>query len=156
MSQFSIATGTPSDRTCVLVKRSMAAITGSSSLEPVFMQVGVGDAVLVEPHEGGWWVGQVIHCEGGARCSANSFFQITDVDSGAVSTVNPNLVTGIVRKGYGDLPLASSEAHRPHKRLIRSSGNLAQSHHELETSIYGEDALTTCAYASRPPKIQQT
>ena len=45
----------------------MAAITGSSSLEPVFLQVGVGDAVLVEPHEGGWWVGQVIHCEGGAR-----------------------------------------------------------------------------------------
>ena len=37
----------------------MAAITGSSSLEPVFLQVGVGDAVLVEPHEGGWWVGQV-------------------------------------------------------------------------------------------------
>ena len=48
----------------------MAAITGSSSLEPVFLHVGVGDAVLVEPHEGGWWVGQVIHCEGGARCSA--------------------------------------------------------------------------------------
>lgn len=64
-------------------------ITGSSSLEPVFLQVGVGDAVLVEPHEGGWWVGQVIHCEGGARCSANSFFQITDVGSGAVRTVNP-------------------------------------------------------------------
>ena len=60
----------------------MAVITGSSSLEPVFLQVGVGDAVLVEPHEGGWWVGQVIHCEGGARCSANSFFQITDVDTG--------------------------------------------------------------------------
>ena len=79
----------------------MAAITGSSSLEPIFLQVGVGDAVLVEPRVGGWWVGQVIHCEGGARCSANSFFQITDVDSGAVRTVNPNLVTGIVRKGHG-------------------------------------------------------
>ena len=52
----------------------MAAITGSTSLEPVVLHVGVGDAVLVEAYEGGWWVGQVIHCEGGARCSANSFF----------------------------------------------------------------------------------
>ena len=118
--------------------RSMAAITGSSSLEPVFLQVGVGDAVLVEPHEGGWWVGQVIHCEGGARCSANSFFQITDVDSGAVRTVNPNLVTGIVRKGHGDLPLASSEAHRPRKQLTGSSGDRAQAHQEVEISIYGK------------------
>ena len=90
----------------------MAAITGSSSLEPVLLQVGVGDAVLVEPHEGGWWVGQVIHCEGGARCSANSFFQITDVDSGAVRTVNPNLVTGIVRKGHGEQPSGPFLDHR--------------------------------------------
>ena len=90
----------------------MPAITGSSSLEPVFLQVGVGDAVLVEPHEGGWRVGQVIHCEGGARCSANSFFQITDVDSGAVRSVNPNLVTGIVRKGHGEQPSGPFLDHR--------------------------------------------
>ncbi len=42
--------------------------------DPLFLQVQVGDAVLVEPHDGEWWVGQVIHCEGGARCQANSFF----------------------------------------------------------------------------------
>ena len=115
----------------------MAAITGSSSLEPVFLQVGVGDAVLVEPHEGGWWVGQVIHCEGGARCSANSFFQITDVDSGAVRTVNPNLVTGIVRKGHGELPLAASEAHRPRKVPIRASHARPQAHQEVELGFLG-------------------
>ena len=115
----------------------MAAITGSSSLEPVFLQVGVGDAVLVEPHEGGWWVGQVIHCEGGARCSANSFFQITDVDSGAVRTVNPNLVTGIVRKGYGELPLASSEAHRPRKATISASQGRPVAHREVELGFLG-------------------
>ena len=115
----------------------MAAITGSSSLEPVFLQVGVGDAVLVEPHEGGWWVGQVIHCEGGARCSANSFFQITDVDSGAVRTVNPNLVTGIVRKGHGELPFASSEAHRPRKAPIRSSHERPKAHREVELGFLG-------------------
>ena len=115
----------------------MAAITGSSSLEPVFLQVGVGDAVLVEPHEGGWWVGQVIHCEGGARCSANSFFQITDVDSGAVRTVNPNLVTGIVRKGHGELPLATSEAHRPRKAPITASKSRPQAHQEVELGFLG-------------------
>ena len=115
----------------------MAAITGSSSLEPVFLQVGVGDAVLVEPHEGGWWVGQVIHCEGGARCSANSFFQITDVDSGAVRTVNPNLVTGIVRKGHGELPLAASETYRPRKAPIRSSQSRPVANREVELGFLG-------------------
>ena len=115
----------------------MAAITGSSPIEPVFMQVDVGDAVLVEPSEGGWWVGQVIHCEGGARCSVNSFFQITDVDSGAVRTVNPNLVTGIVRKGHGYLPLASSEAHRLRKTLIRSSHQRPRAHREVELGFIG-------------------
>ena len=115
----------------------MAAITGSSSLEPAFLQVGVGDAVLVEPHEGGWWVGQVIHCEGGARCIANSFFQITDVDSGAVRTVNPNLVTGIVRKGNGELPLAASDAHRPRKSPIRSSQSSQVAHREVELGFLG-------------------
>ena len=117
----------------------MAVITGSSSLEPVFLQVGVGDAVLVEPHEGGWWVGQVIHCEGGARCSANSFFQITDVDTGAVRTVNPDLVTGIVRKGHSELPLASSHAHRhrPRKAPIRTSKSRLQAHQEVELGFLG-------------------
>ena len=115
----------------------MTAITGSSSLEPVFLQVGVGDAVLVEPHEGGWWVGQVIHCEGGARCSANSFFQISDVDTGAVRTVNPDLVTGILRKGHGELPLASSEAHRPRKAPIRTSKSRPQAHQEVGLGFLG-------------------
>lgn len=116
---------------------SMVAITGNSSLDPVFLQVGVGDAVLVEPHEGGWWVGQVIHCEGGARCSANSFFQITDVDTGAVRTVNPNLVTGIVRKGHGDMQLAGPEGHRPRKTPIRVSKATPMDHREVELGIIG-------------------
>ena len=90
----------------------MAAITGSSSLEPVFLQVGVGDAVLVEPHECGWRVGQVIHCEGGARCQANSFFQIADVDTGRIQTVNPNLVTGIVHKGHMEA-IDPTPSHKP-------------------------------------------
>ena len=33
-------------------------------------------------------------------------------------TVNPNLVTGNVRKGHGELLLAASAAHRPRKARI--------------------------------------
>ena len=116
----------------------MAGLTSNTPLLPAFLVVEVGDAVLVEPSEGNWWVGQVIHCEGGARCSANSFFQITDVDSGAVRTVNPNLVTGIVRKGHGELPLAASEAHRPRKAPIRASKATPLDHREVELGIIGK------------------
>ena len=105
--------------------------------DPLFLQVQVGDAVLVEPRDAEGWVGQVIHREGGARCNGNSFFQIADVDSGRIQTVNPNLVTGIVRKGHGELPLAASEAHRPRKAPIRSSQSRPVAHRELELSFLG-------------------
>ena len=79
--------------------------------------------------------GQVIHCEGGARCSANSFFQITDVDSGAVRTVNPNLVTGIVRKGHGELPLAASAtAHAGADTDVKAT---PLDHREVELGVVG-------------------
>lgn len=79
--------------------------------DPLFLRVQVGDAVLVEPRDGEWWVGQVIHREGGARCNGNSFFQIADVDSGRIQTVNPNLVTGIVRKGH--MEEVETPTHKP-------------------------------------------
>jgi hypothetical protein len=66
--------------------------------EPVFLSVLVGDAVLVESPGTDWWVGHVIHREGGARCNANSFFQIACVDTGVIRTVNPNWVTAIVER----------------------------------------------------------
>ena len=123
--------GIPHDGTCLLVSRSIAASACRSFLKQVFLQVGFGEAVLVEPQEGGWWAGQVIHCESRARCSANSFSQIADVD-GLVRIVTPNLVIGIVRKGYGELPLAASETDRPRKTLIRFSCQGPQAHREVE------------------------
>jgi hypothetical protein len=66
--------------------------------EPAFLSVLVGDAVLVESPGTDWWVGHVIHREGGARCSANNFFQIACVDTGVVRTVNANCVTAIVER----------------------------------------------------------
>ena len=65
--------------------------------EPVFLSVCVGDAVLVESPGTDWWVGHVIHREGGARCNANNFFQI----AGVVRTVNANCVTAIVERPVG-------------------------------------------------------
>ena len=69
--------------------------------EPVFLSVRVGDAVLVESPGTDWWVGHVIHREGGARCNANNFFQIACVDTGVVRTVNANCVTAIVERPVG-------------------------------------------------------
>ena len=66
--------------------------------EPVFLSVRVGDAVLVETPGTDWWVGHVIHREGGARCSANSFFQIACVDTGMIRTVNVECVTAVVER----------------------------------------------------------
>lgn len=53
---------------------TMAAIAGSSTLPSLFLQVGVGDAVLVELHEGGWWVGQVIHPKAGQGAALTPSF----------------------------------------------------------------------------------
>ena len=67
-------------------------------VEPVFMSVRVGDGVLVETPGTDWWVGHVIHREGGARCNANSFFQIACVDTGMIRTVNADCVTAVVER----------------------------------------------------------
>ncbi len=66
--------------------------------EPVFLSVRVGDAVLVESPGIDWWIGHVIHREGGARSSANSFFQIACVDTGVIRTVNADCVTAVVER----------------------------------------------------------
>ena len=68
---------------------------------PRFLAVRVGDwvAVLVD-HPGApnadWWLGEVIHAEGGARCDANSLFQIACVDTGVIRTVNADAVIEIL------------------------------------------------------------
>ena len=63
--------------------------------EPRFLAVRVGDLVAVQAPSD-WWVGQVIHAEGGARCNANSLFQIACVDTGVIRTVNADAVLDIL------------------------------------------------------------
>ena len=82
-------------------------------------------------------MGQVIHCEGRAKWSAISFFQSTDIESGAVRTVYTNFVAGIVRKGHGELPLAASGPHRPRRAQIRASHGRPQAQQEVELGLLG-------------------
>lgn len=64
---------------------------------PRFLAVRVGDRVAVANGDQNWWIGDVIHAEGGARCGANSLFQIACVDSGVIRTVNADAVVDILQ-----------------------------------------------------------
>ena len=85
---------------------------------PCFLAVRVGDLVAVQT-SGDWWVGQVIHAEGGARCSANSLFQIACIDSGVIRTVNADAVVGILNSrsepASGTLEPAHNQRHQPQR-----------------------------------------
>ena len=83
-------------------------------MEPGFLSVQVGDVVAVQGL-GDWWVGQVIHAEGGARCNANSLFQIACIDSGVIRTVNANGVIDVLRRRSGLTETAHNHAHQ-HQR----------------------------------------
>ena len=74
------------------------------SPEPVFLSVRPGQLVIVqsEARPGGlsgddWWMGQVLHCTGGARNPNNhNLFQIINVDDGVIRWVNADLVSHIL------------------------------------------------------------
>lgn len=57
------------------------------------------DSLLGEAQEKDWWMGLVLHCNGGARDpSIYTLFQIADVDTGVVRWVNADLVTHVLPK----------------------------------------------------------
>lgn len=83
---------------------------------PRFLAVQVGDVVAVQAGDSRW-LGQVIHAEGGARCPANSLFQIACVDSGVIRTVNADAVLEILeppgaRAGSAALEAAHDQGHQ--------------------------------------------
>ena len=60
----------------------------------------VGDASL--HHDGDWWMGQVVFCDGGARSPrVNSLVQIADVDDGCIHWVNADQVTHVLHSMDG-------------------------------------------------------
>ena len=72
--------------------------------KPIFLSVVPGMTVVVrhdhmtgEKADKDWWMGQVIHCGGGARDpKIHNLFQIADVDSGVIRWVNADLVTHVI------------------------------------------------------------
>ncbi|MEN9541200.1 MAG: hypothetical protein RLZZ459_1291 [Cyanobacteriota bacterium] len=98
---------------------------------PRFLAVQVGDVVAVQAGES-QWLGQVIHAEGGARCHANSLFQIACVDSGVIRTVNADAVLEILRPVGAE---AGSAALQPthdqgHQRQGSGQGNQESNRHD--------------------------
>jgi len=99
---------------------------------PRFLAVRVGDLVAVQTSRdpacadptgadptgadpaADWWLGQVIHAEGGARCGDNSLFQIACVDTGVIRTVNADAVFEILTPAgacSGALEAANDHSH---------------------------------------------
>ena len=76
----------------------------SSVSAPAFLSVEPGNFVVVrkdclteKSKENDWWIGQVLHVIGGARNpTENSLFQIANIDTGSIKTVNADLVIKIV------------------------------------------------------------
>ena len=74
--------------------------------EDGFLVVCPGDLVVVEDGRAfaktlsasDWWLGRVIHVVTGPRdVKVNSLFQIADIDTGVVRSVNADLVKGKLR-----------------------------------------------------------
>lgn len=71
---------------------------------PAFLSVRPGQYVVVQnlkamgqTDDPGWWMGQVVWCEGGARDPAiNSLFQVADVDDGVIRWVNADQVSHVL------------------------------------------------------------
>ena len=55
------------------------------------------DFLVGEEQDKDWWMGLVLHCNGGARDpKVYTLFQIADVDSGVIRWVNADLVTHVL------------------------------------------------------------
>ena len=101
---------------------------------PRFLAVRVGDRVAVAGQNHAWWIGDVIHAEGGARCGANSLFQIACVDSGAIRTVNADAVIDILQSQAMAADSGALEpAHdHPHQQQRSGQGHQQGDRHERE------------------------
>jgi hypothetical protein len=97
---------------------------------PRFLAVRVGDLVAVQACAEDWWLGEVIHAEGGARCSANSLFQIACVDTGVIRTVNADAVVEILMPAAAVRSGALEATHdHGHQRQRTGQGNQQGNRH---------------------------
>ena len=67
---------------------------------PVFLSVECGNFVVISAfpdRKVDWWVGYVIHRVGNsADPMVNTLFQVIDIDTGKVVTVNADVIRGIL------------------------------------------------------------
>jgi len=76
----------------------MTARPAFLDLRPGMTVIVRHDPLLGESSDQDWWMGLVLHCNGGARDpQVYTLFQIADIDSGVVRWVNADLVTHIVQ-----------------------------------------------------------
>ncbi len=74
------------------------------AFSPDFLHVCPGDFVVIgkdssigDDEQSDWWIGEIICCIGGARSPGiNTIFQVADVDTGFVKTINADLVKVIL------------------------------------------------------------
>ena len=73
---------------------------------PPFLGFKAGDLVLVEPltadtaADADWWMGWIIHVDGGARDPhVPTFFQVADCDTGHVRWISADEATRLVLSG---------------------------------------------------------
>ena len=71
---------------------------GLDVASPAFLSAQTGDFVVIEEeHESNWWMGYIIYAIKGARGSRqNSLFQIVNIDSGHIKTVNADQITKVL------------------------------------------------------------
>ena len=66
----------------------------------IFLDAKCGDFVAVSSDQDAlsdWWIGQIISKVGNSmEPTVNTLFQVIDVDTGAVRTVNADCVRGII------------------------------------------------------------
>ncbi|NDD44782.1 hypothetical protein CWE17_05465 [Synechococcus sp. BS56D] len=75
--------------------------------EPIFLRIRPGDHVAVRglhpsSPASDWWIGAVLHCDGGARGPQPSLCQVACIDTGIIHTVNADQIVDRLRPGPGD------------------------------------------------------
>ena len=68
--------------------------------DPVFLSVECGNFVVISgspDSEDDWWVGYVIHRVGNSiEPMVNTLFQVIDIDTGRVFTINADVIRGVI------------------------------------------------------------
>ena len=67
----------------------------------IFLTAKCGDLVAICPSRNSvydWWAGLIISSQGSSvDASVNTLFQVVDIDTGVVKTINADIVRGIIK-----------------------------------------------------------